>query len=203
MRVKGSTDLTLKEVAQAKQFAALGYSTRRIARELGRNPRTIKRLLTMPTVAAEVSTKKIELADLYENRAYQIVEAVTTEDISDASLQQKAVSSGIFLDKARLIRGESTVNIQSVQVLLDVCDLLRQLDDEGDPAPRQVPRTLSAVQPDPASPVPSEPVSHAPSRPTQTQPTEPAPVVRVKYYTPTPVENEEPYNPLTHGMPHR
>jgi hypothetical protein len=124
MRLKGSLSLTVEEVAKAKNFAALGYSCRHIARELQRSPHTVARLLKMPTVAAEVSTQKMELADLYEKLCRDTLESITTETIQDASLQQRAVSAGIFTDKSRLLRGESTSNVD-VHLLLDIATMLR------------------------------------------------------------------------------
>jgi len=200
-KTKGALPLSIPEIEKAKSLSALGRSYRAIARELRRSPHTVKRLLTMPAVAAEISVKKLELSALYENRAYEIAESVTKEDISKASLQQKAVSSAIFLDKSRLLTGQSTSNVH-VQVLLDVVQLLQQESD--DDLPQQAPRTLTLS----ASPNMEQPADRPLSQPrqpaqTQTQQPDPAPAVRVRYYTPNPVENEEPYNPLTHGMPRR
>lgn len=171
----------------------MGYSIRRIARELNHSPHTIKRLLGVPAIAAEVSTKKLELSDLYEKRAYEVVEAVTTEDISKASLQQKAVSSGIFLDKARLMRGESTENI-NVAVLMDVISLIKQQDEQQSCPPV---RTLPAPT---AEPIPAP--QQAKTRDPAPAPQEPT-FTRVRYVSVLPGVHEDhlpPENPLTTGL---
>ncbi len=124
MRLKGSLSLTVEEVAKAKSFAALGYSCRHIARELQRSPHTVARLLKTPEVIAEVATQKMELADLYEKLCRDTLESITTKTIQDASLQQRAVSAGIFTDKSRLLRGESTSNLD-VHLLLEIAALVR------------------------------------------------------------------------------
>jgi hypothetical protein len=175
----------------------LGRSYRAIARELGRSPHTIKRLLTKPAVAAEVSVKKIELADLYEQRAYEIVEAVTAEDISKASLQQMAVSSGIFLDKSRLLRGESTSNI-SMEVLMQVAIMVRDERDRADdsggiPQQAALPAQVAAI---PSTPIPTparEPAARS------NRPQGPA-IPAVRYYSANPVDPPEDTDVLMRGL---
>lgn len=124
MRLKGSLSLTVEEVAKAKSFAALGYSTRHIARELQRSPHTVARLLKTPEVIAEVSTQKLELSDLFEKLTRETLESITMADIQDASLLQRVTSAGIMVDKTRLLRGESTSNVD-VHLLMDVVSMLR------------------------------------------------------------------------------
>lgn len=124
MRKKGDLPLTTEEIAKAKTMAAAGYSCRAIGRALSRSDHTIAKLLSTPAVAEEVGAKKEQLADMFERLAIRTIEAVSEGDIKDASLQQKAVSSGIFTDKMRLLRGESSVNID-VNALLDVAEMLR------------------------------------------------------------------------------
>jgi hypothetical protein len=138
MRLKGSLSLTVEEVAKAKSFSALGYSCRHIARELGRSPHTVARLLKTPEVIAEVSTQKLELADLFEKLTRETLESITTSDIEEASLLQRVTSAGIMVDKTRLLRGESTSNID-VHLLLDIASMIR--GDRQD-LPRQQPRQL-------------------------------------------------------------
>ncbi len=108
MRKKGDLPLTSEEISRAKTYAAMGYSFRAIGRELKRSDRTIKALLSKPAIAAEVCTKKAELSDMFERLAIRTIEAVSADDIKDASLLQKATTAGIAVDKMRLLRGEST-----------------------------------------------------------------------------------------------
>jgi hypothetical protein len=108
----------------------MGYSPRHIGRELSRSDKAIKRILAMPAVAAEVVAQKRELSDLYEDLNRKVLESVTDENIKDASLLQKATTAGIFTDKMRLLRDQSTANI-NVADLLDVAELIRRERDEA------------------------------------------------------------------------
>jgi len=168
----------------------------------------------MPTVAAEVSIKKVELADLYELRARQTLEGVCAKDIESASLQQKAISSGVFIDKARLLRGESTQNIAYIEVLIDCARMIRERNDqdsEEDSRQWREQHTITAVpvppvpQPEPVTPGPMgagyAPAESRPASQPQTQTQQPA--VRVTYRTPVdPVREEVDENVLLHGLPH-
>lgn len=157
-RPKGSVGLTVPEVERAKSLAALGYSYRRIGKELGRSDHAIAKLLRVPEVAAAVVEQKAELSDMFERLAVRTLEAVSAKDIEKASLQQKAISSGIFIDKSRLLRGESTSNV-NISALLSVASLLRDRDDpphalpaapQIQPSPQQIqPPSLSTSEPQP------------------------------------------------------
>lgn len=108
----------MAELEKAKALSALGHSYRAIGTELGRCDKTIKKALTRsPEVIAEVADKKTELAERYQAEARRILDSISKQDIEKVSLQSKAASSGTFLDKALLLRGEApTLN---VSVLLD------------------------------------------------------------------------------------
>ena len=80
-----------------------------------------------PDVADEVVVQKRELVELYEELNRKVLESVTEKDIQSATLLQKATTSGIFTDKMRLLRDESTSNL-NVQVLLEVAELIRRRD---------------------------------------------------------------------------
>jgi hypothetical protein len=127
VKTKGAVALTAPEIAQVKAFGALGYSHRRIGRELGKSPHTVAKALTGPGVVAEVKTLKADLADLYESLTRKTLEAVTEKDIQSASLLQKITSTGMMVDKMRLLRDESTSNM-NVQVLFEVLELMRRRD---------------------------------------------------------------------------
>lgn len=194
-KTKGALSLTVEEIERAKSLFALGRSYRAIGRELGRSAHAVKRLLEKPAVAAEVSVKKIELADLFEQRSRETLEAVTKKDIEGASLLQKATSSAIFLDKCRLIRGESTANL-NVTVLMDLAQLIR---DQRDEASEDYVRkwreehslTLSPVpQPEPPA---SDPIP-VPQPATIQQPTV------ARYQSAKPISEEVDYSPLMHGL---
>lgn len=67
----------------------------------------------------------IEMADQLELKAHRILQSIGDQNLATASLYQKASSMGVFIDKARLLRGESTSNVdikdmRKVQELLPV-----------------------------------------------------------------------------------
>lgn len=104
---------TRLDTAERKQIALLraqGKSCHAIGQIIGRSEHTVKKALEEPEVAEDVRSNQARLADKYEKLAERIVDAVTPDDIKKASLQQMATASGIFLDKSRLLRGESTEN---------------------------------------------------------------------------------------------
>jgi hypothetical protein len=129
MKRKGDVALTGPEIAKVKAFAALGYSDRRIGRELGKSAHTVKKALVTPEASAEVSALKKDLADLYEQRNYEILESVSKQDIDKANLRDKVVSAAICSDKMRLLRDQSNANV-NVSVLFEVLELIRKRDDQ-------------------------------------------------------------------------
>lgn len=58
----------------------------------------------------QLQEMKATLADHFVATAYRTVASISDEDISKASLQQKATSAGILLDKHRLMTGQTTQN---------------------------------------------------------------------------------------------
>jgi hypothetical protein len=129
VKTKGAFALTEPEVKKARALAAVGYAPRRIAREMSRSAHTITKVLRSPEAVAEVKALKKDLADLYEQRNYEILESVSKQDIAKANLRDKVVSAAICSDKMRLLREQSTNNI-NVQVLFEVLEAIRQRDQE-------------------------------------------------------------------------
>jgi hypothetical protein len=87
----------------------------------------VQNTLNEPETQAEVSIEKAKLAEIYKQKARDIVVSINDEDIDKASLQQKAVSSGILLDKSLLLSGEPTeILAANVGVLMDVVDAIRE-----------------------------------------------------------------------------
>jgi hypothetical protein len=129
MKKKGDVALTAPEIAKVKRFASLGYAPRRIAREMSRSAHTIAKVLRSPEAVAEVKALKKDLADLYEQRNYEILESVTKQDIAKANLRDKVVSAAICSDKMRLLRDQSNANV-NVSVLFEVLELIRRSDDQ-------------------------------------------------------------------------
>jgi len=99
--------------------AAAGLSENRISQQIGRSRKLVHDVLQQPETQLAITDERAELAELYKEKARKIVDSISPEDIAKSSLQQKAVSSGILLDKSLLLAGEPTQNL-SVRVLVDL-----------------------------------------------------------------------------------
>jgi len=215
MRIKGSLSLTVEEVERAKALSALGRSYRAIARELKRSPHTIKRALTSSAqIAGEVQVMKKDLASSFEGLANRMVDSITDADILELDAYKRTLSGAIATDKCQLLRGLPTENI-NIQVLHDVIELIRAKRDADErmweqahalPAPATVQRVLPAPSAEPI-PTPAPVLASAKKAPVEApgtstnQSVAPTPSVRVKYYTPIPVEKDsENENPLMRGL---
>lgn len=115
---------TTEERAKITTLAAAGMSQNKIAKTIGRARSMVKNVLAEPEIQRSVKDEKSVLAAIYRDKARTIVESISSEDIDSASLQQKAVSTGILLDKSLLLSGDATSNL-NVQVLLDVAAAIR------------------------------------------------------------------------------
>jgi hypothetical protein len=198
MRRKGSLSLTVEEVEQAKALSALGRSYRAIGRELHRSAHTIKRALTSSgEVVAEVQTMKRNLADSFQGLAERMIDSITDEEIKELDAYKRTLSGAIAVDKSQVLRGQPST-IVGIEVLLDIAGAIRRQERQADeeahtlPAPSVVQRVLPAPTAEPIpAPVPAQ---------SKTELHPPTPSVRVKYYTPTPVEDSQDESPLTHGL---
>jgi len=85
-----------------KQCYALTHNKSEVARQLNVNPKTVDKVLK-ETSPAEVERARAEtqlvLAGKVHNKANEIVDSIGAEDLAKASLQQKAIAAGIFIDK--------------------------------------------------------------------------------------------------------
>jgi hypothetical protein len=133
MKPKGKANepLTETERERAKVLRASGKTPSAIAKGMGRSHHTLQKFLDKPEVREQVAVQREELAKMFDHVAHRIIGAVTPEDVSKASLQQKMVSAGIAVDKAALLRGEipTTVN---VTVLLDLVQVVRDMRNAED-----------------------------------------------------------------------
>ena len=127
MKPKGKANepLTETERERAKVLHASGKTPSAIAKGMGRSHHTLRKFLDKPEVREQVGVQREVLAGMFDHVAHRIVGAVTPEDVSKATLQQKMVSAGIAVDKAALLRGEipTTVN---VTVLLDLVQAIKE-----------------------------------------------------------------------------
>jgi predicted transcriptional regulator len=116
---------TTEERQQIITGSAAGLSQNKIAKSIGRSRAMIKNTLNEPEIQQSIQQEKIELSKMYRKTARDIVVSINAADISKASLQQKAISSGILLDKSLLLMGEAT-EILDVRALMAVVDAIRE-----------------------------------------------------------------------------
>ena len=135
MKPKGRANepLTETERERAKMLHASGKTPSYIAKGMGRSHHTLKKFLDKPEVQKQVNVQREELAGMFDGVAHRIVGAVTKEDVTKATLQQKMVSAGIAVDKAALLRGEIPVTL-NVHVLLDAVQSIREMRSAEDAA---------------------------------------------------------------------
>ncbi len=64
-----------------------------------------------PLVGEVKGVKTEVLRDLFSHNAHRVLRAVSDEDIEKANLKDKAIASGIYAEKSRLLKNQSTQNI--------------------------------------------------------------------------------------------
>jgi predicted transcriptional regulator len=142
-KIKGSVSLTAAELGKVKVLAGLGYSYRRIAREIGRSDHTVKRALKSPEIVGQVETIKKDLGDIFHDLAHRMIESISAEDIGKINAYQRTVSAAIATDKSQLLKGLPTMN---VALLMQVAEHFRDQRDEVDEVQRQLPALPADLQ---------------------------------------------------------
>ena len=131
MSGKPKEPLTTEQKAQIATLNAGGWSQNKIAKQVGRSRTAVKNALAEPEIKKAVIDEKAELAELYRSKARAVVTSISETDIGKASLQQKAISSGILLDKSLLLAGEPTGI--TMLALLDVVEAIKaRRAEDGD-----------------------------------------------------------------------
>lgn len=101
-----------KEKAEALAiYDTLGGNLTQTAKKTGVPKSTLKewRDGRINSDCAEIRTeKKAQLADLFENLAYSLIESVDESTITQMHGQQRITSAGIAVDKMRLLREQPT-----------------------------------------------------------------------------------------------
>ncbi len=135
-KTKNSFTLTLKEKEIMKTLSASGKTDHAIAMDMNRSPHTVKRYLQCPEARESIETIKQELVVVYENIARRMLDSITDEDIQKISAYQRVISSGIAIDKMRLLKESAppekvdiAYNIKKVQQI-DKEMLLREAELE-------------------------------------------------------------------------
>lgn len=106
--------MTTEEKQQAVLLAAQGMTPHAIGKALRRDEKTVKKELKKPETQLQVVDAQVHLAGLFEQRAVEYMESITTEDILKMDAYKRTLSAGIAIDKARLIKGQTNVNMAVV-----------------------------------------------------------------------------------------
>jgi len=114
--------LILEEIEKIKILRASGATPHNIAQQLRRSQHTIQKALNCEDVAVEIQEIKKELSDFFEDLAYRMISSITDQDIKGINAYQRTLSAGIATDKMRLLRGESTENLNSLSLMCNVND---------------------------------------------------------------------------------
>lgn len=112
----------MPELQKAKALRAFGKSYHAIAKEIGRDDKTIKKHLSKPEVVIEVQELTELIAEEYTQINFRILKSITDTDIKAAKLRDRIVSAGICTDKSRLIKGQSTANILTGAKIIEDAD---------------------------------------------------------------------------------
>ncbi len=111
MSRKSPNPLTVKEVEQIKVLRASGLTYHAIAVEIDRDPKTVKRACLEPEASTQIQEMKQELADMFEGLAKRMITSISDEDILKINAYQRTLSAAVGTDKMRLLREQSTVNL--------------------------------------------------------------------------------------------
>jgi IS30 family transposase len=103
--------LTISELEKIKALRASGLSYHAVAVQVNRDPKTVKKACLKPQAAQHIQEIKQELADMFENLSKRMLTSITDDDIQKITAYQRTLSSGIAVDKMRLLRDKSTENV--------------------------------------------------------------------------------------------
>jgi hypothetical protein len=96
-----------------------------VAVQIGRDPKTVKRYALDPKNANKIEAMKEELADMFEGLARRMVSSITEEDITKLDGYRRTISAGIATDKMRLLREQSTANLNNMSLVA----VVKRIDD--------------------------------------------------------------------------
>ncbi|MEI6207115.1 MAG: hypothetical protein WCP20_10050 [Desulfuromonadales bacterium] len=123
--------LNEREKSIIVQRLAEGVSGYGIAKELGRDNRTIYDRAKRPEIQEQVEVMRQDLAEKYEELNHRMLDSITDADIQKINAYQRIISSGVLTDKARLIRGLSTNITLSVLLSRHVRDTEIDPENQG------------------------------------------------------------------------
>ena len=109
--------LNVMEREQVKVLRASGLTYHAISKELGRDPKTIKKACLDPEMAPQIEQVKVALADRFESIAVRMLTDITDRAIKKTNPYQRVLSAAIATDKLRLLRDQSTENLNILQII--------------------------------------------------------------------------------------
>ena len=124
---KGREPLTTEQQQRIVTLAAAGLSQTKISKTIGKSRNMIKTHLAAQGVMDSVRKERIELAELYRQKAYDCAIAIDDAKIQKSSALQLATASAICLDKHQLLSGRPT---QNVAVIVEMLDMLHAQRDQ-------------------------------------------------------------------------
>ena len=127
---KKNLHLSSKEKSRILTLSATGLSPARVAAQIHRNRRTVKKFLEEPAA-------KEALDNILERLCRQTLANVKPEDIEKSTLIQKITSAAIMIDKIRLLRNEPTQI--HVSYLLDAVAAIKEMRAAENPRPQLPP----------------------------------------------------------------
>lgn len=128
-RKQNDKPLTVEEKEKLKIMIANGSSYNAVGKELGRDPKTVKRYALEPQAASDIKQKQQDLAECYEDLAKRMLSSITDQDIERINAYQRTVSAGIATDKLRLLTDQSTENV--AVIVNAIIDLKRRRREQG------------------------------------------------------------------------
>ncbi len=117
--MKKQTRLDANDRNAIALLAAEGKTPHAIGEIVGRDPKSVRKVLATPEVMTQVADYQERLAEKFEQLTDRILDSVSDEDVAKASLQQKVISAATSLDKTRLLRGQSTSNVSLLHRLIE------------------------------------------------------------------------------------
>ncbi len=103
--------LDLFEIEQIKVLKASGLSDYAISKKVSRDHKTVKRCCMDPRNAEEIKEVQRQLAGYFEDLGVRLITSISDDDIQKLNCYQRVIAAGIAVDKFRLLRNESTENI--------------------------------------------------------------------------------------------
>ena len=122
MARKAPKPLDLYEIEQIKVLKASGISYNAVAKKVGRDHKTVKRCCMDPRNAEEIKEIQRELAGYFEDLGVRLITSISDEDILKLNCYQRVIAAGIAVDKFRLLRNESTENINIHEIHANIED---------------------------------------------------------------------------------